>query len=162
VSLRRLLTTLVNGGVKFVVVGMVAGNIHGSHYTTEDLDVVYDTSEANIEAMYTALATLHPRVAEGWPLEQTTDFSAAVLASEQSVTLLTDEGEIDLLHRIDGVGVYADVIAVSSPVALEEGSIRVIGLEGLIATKRASGRPKDLLHLPDLELVKELRDRRQD
>jgi hypothetical protein len=35
-------------------------------------------------------------------------------------------------------------------------------IDGLIATKRASGRPKDLLHLPDLELIKDLRERAAD
>ena len=85
-SLRRLITVLVESNVKFVVVGMVAGNIHGSQYTTEDLDVVYETSEANRNALCSALAPLRPRVAEGWPLEGTTDFSPAVLAAEQSVT----------------------------------------------------------------------------
>jgi hypothetical protein len=162
VSLRRLVTALVDGGARFVVVGMVAGNIHGSQYTTQDLDIVYDTSEANRDAICKALASLHPRVTEGWPLEGDADLSAAVLAVEESVTLLTDEGEIDLLHRIDGVGSYNDVLATSAAHSFEQRSIRVITLDGLIATKRASGRPKDLLHLPDLELVKELQDRHAD
>ena len=73
---------------------------------------------------------------------------------------MTDEGEIELRHRIDGIRSYREVFATSTPLSVEQHSIRVITLDGLIEAKRASGRPKDLLHLPDLELAKEMRDRR--
>ena len=157
-SIRRLLTTLVDGSVRFVIVGMVAGNIHGSRYTTEDLDVVYEASGDNCDAICKALLPPHPRAVDAWPLEDTTDMTTELLSAERSLTVLTDEGELDLLHRIDGVGGYEEVLSASSAVLIEGRAVRVITFDALIATKRASARPKDLLHLPDLELIEELRN----
>jgi predicted nucleotidyltransferase len=157
-SLRRLVGALADCGVEFVIVGMVAGNLHGSQYATEDLDVVYDTATKNIETLCAALVPLRPRVAESWPLEGSEAlFTPATLIAERSVTVITDEGEIDLLHRIDGVGAYPDVLATSEEIELDGRKIAVISLRGLIAAKRASAREKDRVHLRELELIDELR-----
>jgi hypothetical protein len=158
VSLQRLLGALEEHEVRFVVVGMVAGNLHGSGYLTEDLDIVYDTRLDNVERLCTAIAPFHPKVAETWPLEGSElQFRPSTLVAERSLTVLTDEGEIDMLHRIDGVGEYDDVVAISEVMVLEGRPISVISLRGLITTKRASGRDKDRLHLPELELIEELK-----
>jgi predicted nucleotidyltransferase len=162
-SLRRLIEVLADGKVKFVIVGMVAGNLHGSQFVTEDLDLVYDTSTENVERLTTALASLEPRVAEQWPLEGSEgSFTPQTLATERSTTVITSEGEIDLLARIDGVGEYDEVVKASEDVVVDGRAVRVISLQGLIETKRASGREKDRLHLPELELIQELKAINQD
>ncbi len=80
--------------------------------------------------------------------------------AEGSLTLGTREREIDVLHRIDGIGGYAEVLHASAPIRLEsEKHASVLTLEGLIRSKRASGRDKDRLHLPELEVIVELRER---
>jgi hypothetical protein len=158
VSLGRLLNALADGGVRFVIVGMVAGNIHGSQYVTEDLDIVYDPADDNVRALCHALEPLHPRAAEHWPLEGVEGaFGPALLATERSVTVVTTEGELNLLQRTDGIGAYGEVLAVSEPLTFDGRLLCVISLPALIASKRASGREKDQLHLPDLELIEELR-----
>ena len=43
----------------------------------------------------------------------------------------------------------------SIPVKLFEAEYAVLSLEGLIITKRATGRPKDHLILPELEALRE-------
>lgn len=45
-----LLSMRAEGGVKFIVVGGVAGNLHGSARVTYDLDLVYSRDRENIRA----------------------------------------------------------------------------------------------------------------
>ena len=68
-------------------------------------------------------------------------------------TLVTDGGDLDLLGEIAGVGGYAEVSAVSMPVSLFGENCAVLSLRALIAARRASGRPKDLQLLPELEAL---------
>lgn len=44
------------GEVRFVVVGGVAGRLHGSPHVTEDLDICYATSPDNLAALSELLA----------------------------------------------------------------------------------------------------------
>ena len=37
----KAMATLTGGGVEFIVIGGVAGTLHGSAFITQDLDVVY-------------------------------------------------------------------------------------------------------------------------
>ena len=157
-SLERLITGLTDADISFVVVGMVAGQLYGSRITTYDLDIVYDPSDDNITRLAEHLLGLDAYVKEAWPNEGVTSgFSRNVLAREQSLTLGTREGEIDLLHRIDGVGDYRAVREQSVSLRLESGrDVQVITLQALIASKRASNREKDRLHIVDLEAIEQL------
>ena len=47
----KLLPTLVIGGVDFILVGGVAGIVHGAARATYDVDLVYSRSDANIERL---------------------------------------------------------------------------------------------------------------
>jgi len=50
------LKTLTDFGVRFIVVGGVAGALHGAALQTYDLDVVHSREPENIERILTALA----------------------------------------------------------------------------------------------------------
>jgi hypothetical protein len=58
----KLLPILVNGGVDFILVGGVAGIVHGSARATFDVDLVYARSDGNIGRLVDALATHAPRL----------------------------------------------------------------------------------------------------
>ena len=51
----KALAALKGGAVEFIVVGGVAGVLHRSAFTTQDLDVVYSRSRENIIRLATAL-----------------------------------------------------------------------------------------------------------
>jgi hypothetical protein len=68
-------------------------------------------------------------------------------------TLHTDLGDVDLLGELVGVGSYEQARAVSNGVNLFGFECAVLTLEGLIASKRAAGRAKDLLVIPELEAL---------
>jgi len=58
---------------------------------------------------------------------------------------------VDLLYEVDGIGRYPDVFARSQPVVLFGTTVFLLSLQGLIAAKRATNRPKDRALLQQLE-----------
>jgi hypothetical protein len=63
-----------------------------------------------------------------------------------------------LLGDVSGIGGYEQVRKQSEELSLFGSTLRVLSLEGLIISKKAAGRRKDLLHLLELEELKKLRD----
>jgi len=61
-----------------------------------------------------------------------------------------------LLGEVAGVGDYEAVKKESVVDTLYNCQVRILTLDGLISAKRAAGRVKDLLVLPELEALKEL------
>jgi hypothetical protein len=82
-------------------------------------------------------------------------WDAATLRNGTLFTLATTAGSIDLLSEVRGLGTYEDVIASSKLVSAFDRKIRTLDLRGLIAAKRAAGRPKDIEALAELESLLE-------
>jgi hypothetical protein len=55
-----LLRSLIDGAVDFILVGGVAGNVHGSARATYDVDVVYGRSDDNLDRLVRTLGPLNP------------------------------------------------------------------------------------------------------
>jgi hypothetical protein len=83
-------------------------------------------------------------------------FDESTLLNATNFTFQTDIGDIDLLGEVAGVGNYEAVENESVIMELFDFDVKVLSLNGLIKAKRAAGRPKDLLVLPELEALKEL------
>lgn len=158
-SFASMLAGLVHARVRFVVVGGVAGALHGSERVTNDLDVVYDALDpATVEALARLLAgwNAYPRAVEpGLPFIM----DARTLRAAPTLTLTTSEGDLDLLDRIDGIGDYARVAAHAEPVEAFGIAFMVLDLPTLIRAKRATGRPKDREALLELEVLRDERKR---
>jgi len=60
IQFRTLLCALHSNGVAFVIIGGVAGTLHGSARVTYDLDVVYERSPDNLKRMVAALRPYEP------------------------------------------------------------------------------------------------------
>lgn len=154
IDFEQALTALAAGRVRFVIVGGLAVTIHGSAYVTFDLDFCYARDRENLSRLAQALRPYGPRLRgapEGLPFR----FDEETLAGGLNFTLTTDLGDIDLLGEVAGIGDYAAALAASAPVELFGASFDVLTLEALITSKRAAGRPKDLLVLPELEALRE-------
>ena len=156
-NFKRLLSALSGGGVKYVVVGGIAGWVHGSGLSTVDVDVVYDRSSDNLQRLADAAAPLNPYL-RGAPPGLPFEFDVPTIERGLNFTLSTDAGPFDLLGEMAGGGTYADLLPHSTEEEFFDGLHRVITLEGLIRAKRAAGRPKDLLHLAILEALAEERE----
>ena len=160
VKLQEVLILLARNEVDFVNVGVVAATLHGSAYATFDLDLVYSREPPNVARLANALAPCHPELREA-PAELPFVWDAATLRNGLNFTLTTDLGDLDLLGELAGIGGFAEVKARSAPVDLFGRPFAVLSLDGLIAAKRAAGRPKDLLTLPELEALREAQTSRE-
>jgi hypothetical protein len=157
----KLLRTLVDGGVDFVLVGGVAATVHGSARFTQDVDVAYARTPTNLQRIVTALKPLKPYL-RGAPPGLPFEWSVATLTTGLNFTLTTTAGPLDLLGEVTGGGSYADVLAHSEVTTIFEREIRVVDLPTLIRMKRASARIKDLESAAELEALAEEGQRRSD
>jgi len=144
------LQCLSDAGVDFVVIGGWAAIFHGSAHVTNDLDICYSRDGENLRKLAAALAPYHPRP-RGFPSQLPFIWDATTLANGTIFTLTTDLGIIDLLAEVSGIGNYPEVRAASIEVEAFQRRIRTLNLPALIQAKKAAGRQKDLLMLPELE-----------
>lgn len=155
-STDRLLEQLLEADVQFVIVGGVAAVLHGSTLLTRDLDICIPLGSPNLLALQTALRSLNPRIREGSefvPLELDEARAGAV----KNLYITTDEGRLDCLGFIQGVGDFEAVLAESVELDLGGYTCRVLGLEALIRAKEATGRPHDLQTVVQLKALQERR-----
>ena len=149
-NFERVIQHLCDAGVDFVVSGGWAAIFHGSAHVTNDLDICYSRDKENLRRLAGALAPHHPRP-RGFPEGLPFVWDAGTLANGTMFTLTTDLGIIDLLAEVSGIGTYADARAVSVEVDAFGRRLWALDLRALIRAKKAVGRPKDLLVLPELE-----------
>lgn len=157
IDFERALSVLAGARTRFVIVGGLAVTIHGSSYVTFDLDFCYERDPENLLRLAQALQPYNPRL-RGAPAGLPFRFDEQTLRSGLNFTLTTDLGDIDLLGEVAGIGDYAATLAASERVELFGATFDVLTLDALIASKRAAGRPKDLLVLPELEALREATD----
>ena len=156
-QLERLLTALCDAEVEFILVGGVAARAHGSSRLTDDLDVAYARSSANLRRIVTALAPFAPYL-RGAPPGLPFDWSVATLRAGLNFTLTTSVGAIDLLGEITGGGPYDALRPHAIPVTAFGRELLLLDLPWLIRVKRAAGRPKDLEVIAELEALQEEMD----
>jgi predicted nucleotidyltransferase len=157
---KPLLETLERHGVDFVVVGGLAGLVHGSSYPTYDLDVAYARDPANLRRLADALATIGVTL-RGAPPDLPFQLDAQTLANGANFTFDTEFGSLDLLGDIAGIKSYDELREDSRLEKIDGVEVRVASLDDLISMKRAANRVKDqLMVLEYVELGEELR--RQD
>lgn len=156
----RVLASLGRHGVRFIVIGGMAGSLHGSPHTTFDLDVTPERSAENLGRLARALRELQARVRtqgveDGLPL----DCSAEFLERVDMLNLVTSAGDVDISFQPSGTTGYADLVVGALTVEVRGTRFAVASLEDIIRSKRAANRPKDRLVLPTLQAML---DRRPD
>ncbi len=150
-----LLQRLARAHVEFVVIGGLAVLTHGHIRATVDLDVCYARTPENLQRIVDALAPLHPRL-RGAPEGLPFFFDVQTLRNGLNFTLATDEGEVDLLGEVTGVGGYNDLALQALTTEAFGVEVRLMSLQDLIRSKAAAGRPKDLLDLEALRAIAKL------
>lgn len=105
---RRVLETLLENSVDFVVIGGVAMALHGSAHLTRDIDFVYARDKSNLEALATSLAPYRP-VLRGAPAELPFRWDSRTLELGLNFTLSTELGDLDLLGNAPGAPPYAEL-----------------------------------------------------
>jgi hypothetical protein len=145
-----LLREMERAGVRYLLVGAHAIAAHGIPRATRDIDFWIDPEAENAMRVWEALLRF------GAPL-------GALGISERDVrtpgTVLqfgVIPNRIDLMTSISGLDRFADAWERRVMTELGDVAVPVLSLEDLRATKRASGRKRDLL---DLEMLDELDSR---
>lgn len=153
-QLDKLLPLLVSGNIKFILIGGVAGNIHGSARLTFDVDIVYDRNKANLERMVAFLKPLAPYL-RGAPPGLPFKLDLPTLRNGLNFTLTTKLGDLDLLGEVVGGGNYKALLPHTFTVEAFGVKFRCVDLPTLIKLKRAAGRPKDLESIAELQALLE-------
>lgn len=143
-DMRDMLEAMTRAQVEFLVVGAFAMAVHGVPRATGDIDLWVKADSANAERVMRALRDF------GAPIEQhaitVADFTTAGLVYQIGLP----PNRIDLLTQIDGVTFNAAWSRRASG-SLFGVAVPVLGLDDLVANKRASGRPKDRVDVQLLE-----------
>jgi predicted nucleotidyltransferase len=151
-----LLRAFRDAGVELIVVGGVAATAQGSSRVTMDLDLVYRRTRENVGRLVAALAPSSPYL-RGAPPGLPFRWDEQTVLRGLNFTLTTSLGDVDLLGEITGGGRYEDLLPHTVEVEAFGVPCRCLGLEKLIAVKRAAGRPKDLEAVAELEAIWEER-----
>jgi hypothetical protein len=121
--------------VRYLVVGGYAVAFHGHPRHTKDVDVWIDRSRENATRAQQALAVF------GAPLGDVT--VEDLMNPELVLQLGVAPNRIDILTQIEGVD-FERAWAARATMRYAGQQVPVLGLEDLIRSKRASGRPRDL------------------
>ena len=158
-DLERLLRTLTDFGVEFVVVGGLAVIAHGRERATTDLDICYAQTQGTARALLRALRHLNARLLDAENQEQPLPADFRALQHGDVFTFTTDAGDLDCMTAPDGTTGFGDVAPSALEVPFRGIAVRVASLDDLIRMKRASGRKqrraKDRDDLAELLRIRE-------
>lgn len=154
-----LLGALLDGGVRFVIVGGLAAQAHGSPSLTGDIDICPAFDRENLDRLAAVLDEL-AAIRRGLPEAVRAPLDARALRAADVLTLTTRYGDLDLLAHPDPHLDFDQLARGSMTTEIMGRVVLVAGLDDLMAMKRAAGRPKDLIELEVLGALREEVDRR--
>ena len=132
----RFLRALLRRKVRFMVVGLSAAALQGAPVVTQDVDLWFEDlndpriSEAlrEVGAAYVAPSILNPPMFAGGGVEL-----------------------FDIVLTLHGLGTFTEELKHCIEVSVGRQKLKVLGVERILASKRAANRAKDRLVIPVLE-----------
>ena len=149
-GLESLLATLTSAGVELIVVGGLAAVVQGAPIVTRDLDIVHRRTPDNLRRLVDVLLALDARY-RGRPAGDVLRPTEAILSGTGHSLLQTRLGPLDVLGAIEGGRDYDALLPDSNEIDLGGHRVRVLDLAAIVAIKRTSTRPKDMMMLSVLE-----------
>lgn len=140
-----LLREMDRSGVRFLLVGAHAIAAHGIPRATRDIDFWIDPEVDNARRVWEALLRF------GAPLSALGISERDVRTPGMVLQFGIAPNRIDLMTSLSGVDRFSDAWERRVMTELGDVAVPVLSLEDLRATKRASGRPRDLLDLTMLD-----------
>lgn len=137
-------------GVDYLFIGKSGAILLGYPDTTQDVDVFLPRSGENARRVVRALSAL------GFVLDPV--LIVSILAGSEIVLLKSGPFALDLIHAPDGIESFE---AAKGRSVREGGRFPVASLDDIIASKRATGREKDLNDIRRLEQFRSEYLRRQ-
>jgi hypothetical protein len=139
----ELCSAFTRESVDYLFIGKSGAILLGYPETTQDIDIFLPRSRENAERVLRALRTL------GFELDAATTMS--ILSGSEIVLLKGGPFALDLIHAPDGIESFE---AAKSRRVIEAGRFPIASLDDIIASKRATGREKDLSDVRRLEQFK--------
>ena len=151
-----LLSAIHDHDVDCVIIGGLAGVLHGSPATTNDADIMPNPSPENLERLSELLRDIDARLrvadsVDGVPF----DPHPSLLASMAMLNTTTRHGDLDIGFRPAGLDDYAELRRSAVQFDIEGVPVWVASLDDVIRSKETADRPKDHATLP---LLRALRD----
>lgn len=134
-------------GVRYLLVGAHAIAAHGIPRATRDIDFWIDPEEENAKRVWEALLRF------GAPMSALGISERDVRTPGMVLQFGVIPNRIDLMTSLSGLDRFSDAWDRRVMTELGDVAVPVLSLEDLRASKRASGRKRDLL---DLEMLDEL------
>ncbi len=153
-KLEPQIALLVKFQIDFVIIGGLAAVLHGADYFTHDIDICYSRVPENLEKLAWALQSVNARL-RGTPAGLPFILDARTIKQGLNFTFETDIGPLDLLGEVAGVGSYDEAARQAVATEFFGHAVQILSLSHLISAKRAAGRPKDLIVIPELEAILE-------
>lgn len=155
-DLKKLLETLLENKIDFVLIGGFAAVVHGSTLVTQDLDICMAMSDTNLENLRKILKDYdpwhrmnrkarlsfleHPKTTEGL----------------NNIYLQTDLGILDILSETPPAGDFEAIKKNSIEIPLYGHKCKIISIDDLIKVKEKMNRPKDVQAVMELRKIREL------
>ena len=143
----KLLAKLARAEVKFIIVGAVAVALNGFVRTTEDVDILIESSAENVTRLLGELRNF----GEGHAREL---YQADFTESEGAVRIIEDF-PLDVFTIMRGKR-YADLVASTQTTRIDDIDVRYLNAEALIALKKDSQRDHDRI---DVSALRSLQNR---
>ncbi len=145
---RDLLSALADTNAEYLVVGGWAVGYHAEPRFTKDLDLFIGPSNANLQAVATALATFGAPAAIIETLRS--------LGPDEFLFLGAPPVRVDILRRVDGIE-FAAAYARRETLHWAGVPVSMIGFDDLVAAKTAAGRERDRRDLKLLDAARRAR-----
>ncbi|MBA2701981.1 MAG: hypothetical protein H0U58_09810 [Chloroflexi bacterium] len=158
----RIFDVLMRHEVRYVLIGGLAAQAHGSPSLTGDLDLCFARDAENLSNLADALLELGA-VRRDLPPDspKMPALDARTLLAGGAFTLATRFGDVDLLASPDPGFHYERLLEHAVSTMVDKAPVAIASLDDLMAMKRAAGRPKDRIELEILGALREELDRRQ-
>ncbi len=161
VDAERLIETLLDHQVKFVVVGGFAVELwEVALPPTIDVDITPERSRDNLARLAEALNELEAEIRYGDESVRIPDgFTSENIEEMMVLNLTTTAGPLDLTIMPAGTEGYPDLVRNATDLEYRGVLIPTADLEDVARSKEAAGRPKDIMALPAIRAHIERRRR---
>jgi hypothetical protein len=139
--------------VKFVIIGGKPARLHETGHSTIDIDICPSVDDVNRSRLADALRELGARLrVENDPKGVPFDPHPAMLRQATMMTLISNFGPLDICFAPDGFADgYERLSKNALVISVGNVNVPVASLRDVVISKRAAGRPKDVVALPQLE-----------
>ena len=142
----KLLAKLARAEVKFVIVGAVAVALNGFVRTTEDVDILIESSSENVTRLLDELRNF----GEGHARQ----LSPADFTESEGAVRIIEDFPLDVFTIMRGKR-YVDLIGSTKSTRIGNVDVRYLDAEALIALKRDSQRDQDRIDAAALRSIQE-------